>query len=107
MAVGDKQLSELPKASDVLDNDLLLIEQAGVAMSMSGAQLLTYLQPLLNRAVGLLPTAASINFTNWTSGYFTETLQDGSIVEYPVFFDNNGVPTSIGGITIQGVTFID
>lgn len=106
MAVGDKKLSELPGAAEILDADLLLLEQDGVAMHMSGAQLLEYLQPLLNAAVGLLPKPSTIDFTNWDSGYFTETLNTGGTIEYPLFFEN-GVLIGIGGIDIKGVTSID
>lgn len=103
MATGDKKIGELPEASAMGEHDLLLLEQDGVATRMSGMQLLTFLQPLLNQAIGLLPRTTSINFSGWDSGYFSETLSDGTSVEYPVLFDSSGMPINVGGIYIQGV----
>lgn len=107
MATGDKKISDLTAAQEVKDNDLLLMEQDGEAKNMSGAQLLAYLQPLLDESIGLLPKPVSIDFSMWDSGYITEALSDGNSVEYVITKDSNGIPTSIGGITISGVIKVD
>ena len=53
--------------------------------------------------VGLFPKTTEIDFTNWTSGAFTEILEDGSTFTHDVLFDGNGNVIGIGNITIKGV----
>ena len=106
MAIGDKKISELPSASVVLDHDLLVLEQDGVAKNMSGDLLLKFLKPLLNEAVALLPVSKSLDFTTWPMGYIVETLSDGSTIEHPVVLDTEGSPTNIGGIKVQGISVV-
>lgn len=52
----------------------------------------------------VLPQTTALNFTNWDSGSFTETLSTGTTITHTVTFDANGIPTAIGGITISGVS---
>lgn len=40
-------------------------------------------------------TVATVDFTNWDNGSFTETLSDGSVIKYTVTFDDSGNPISI------------
>lgn len=50
----------------------------------------------------VLKTTA-LDFSNWQSGSFKESLGDGSVVTHDVVFDDNGNVTSVGGIAISGV----
>ena len=106
MATGDKKLGELPAASTVSATDLLLLEQDGVASQMSGAQLLAFLQPLLNESIGQLPRTIALDFTGWSAGSFTETLDTGNVITHTVTMDANGVPTAIDDITIAGLSMV-
>ena len=103
MATGDKKLGELPAASTVSATDLLLLEQDGVASQMSGAQLLAFLRPLLNEAIGQLPRTVALDFTGWSTGSFTETLDTGDTIVHEVSTDASGIPTAIDGIAITGM----
>lgn len=49
-------------------------------------------------------TTVSLDFSNWNNGSFTENLSDGTTVEHAVEFDESGIPTSIGGISVYGVS---
>lgn len=104
MATGDKKLGELPAASTVSATDLLLLEQDGVASQMSGAQLLAFLQPLLNESISLLPRTIALDFSNWSMGTFTETLDTEEVITHTVAFGTDGVPTAIDGITLTGLS---
>lgn len=59
--------------------------------------------PTAEEVAAALPQTTALDFTNWDSGSFTETLSDGSQVAYAVTFDESGNPASIGGIAITGV----
>lgn len=48
-------------------------------------------------------TTAALDFSNWQSGSFKETLSDGSTVTHPVVFDADGVVTKVGDVTVSGV----
>ena len=106
MATGDKKLGELPAASTVSATDLLLLEQDGVASQMSGAQLLAFLQPLLNESIGQLPRTVALDFTGWNAGSFTETLDTEEVITHTVSFDDNGMPTAVDNITLVGINLI-
>lgn len=54
--------------------------------------------------VKALPETESVDFTNYHSGSFKETLSDGSTVTHTVIFDSNGVPISVGGISVTGIS---
>ena len=45
-------------------------------------------------------TTTNIDFSNWDNGSFTETLSDGTTVDYAVTFDSDGKPTKINDCTI-------
>lgn len=47
-----------------------------------------------------LPTVTAIDFTNFSSGSFTETV-DGSLVPHSVEFDSQGRPSKIDDIVIN------
>ena len=49
-------------------------------------------------------STVALDFSNWESGSFTETLDDGSIVTHNVTYGSYGDVTSVGGITISGVS---
>lgn len=59
---------------------------------------------LVNMNVGKKATTTSLDFTNWYSGSFKETLSDGTILTHAVEFDQSGNVISIGGIAISGVS---
>lgn len=46
------------------------------------------------------PTTTSVDFTNWSSGTWEETLSDGSTVTHTVTFDDSGRPATIDGASI-------
>lgn len=49
---------------------------------------------------GLLPETASLDFSNWDNGSFTETLVDGTIITHKVSFNADGSVGAIDDITI-------
>lgn len=55
-------------------------------------------------AVSGLTGTAKLDFTNWDSGSFTETLSDGTTVEHTVTRDADGNITAIDSIEIVGVS---
>ena len=57
-----------------------------------------------SEVAAVLPQTTALDFTNWDSGSFTETLSDGTTVTHTVTLDANGIPTAIDGITITGVS---
>lgn len=104
MATGDKKLSELPVATEVVEANLMLLEQEGTAKQMSGGQFLAFVRPLIFAAaqelVASLPKTASIE-VDWANNLVTETLDNGTVLTYDIEKDNNGVPTKIGDITLS------
>lgn len=57
----------------------------------------------IEEIIAALPQTTALDFTNWDSGSFTETLSDGTTVTHDVTFDADGNPSAIGGIAISGV----
>ena len=57
----------------------------------------------VDEVLAALPKTASLDFTNWSVGNFVETLADGTTRAHVVEFDADGIPTSIGGISLSGV----
>lgn len=45
--------------------------------------------------IGCYPDTTAINYANWDSGTFTETLETGDTLTYTVAFDDSGQPTQI------------
>lgn len=45
--------------------------------------------------LGSYPDTTAINYANWDSGSFTETLETGDVLTYTVAFDDAGQPTTI------------
>lgn len=45
--------------------------------------------------IGCYPDTTAINYANWDSGSFTETLETGDVLTYTVAFDGSGQPTTI------------
>lgn len=60
--------------------------------SGSGGQVIVKGNPLVLQG---LATTASIDFSGWDSGTFSETLSDGTVQQYSVAFDDQGRPTEI------------
>lgn len=46
------------------------------------------------------PTVTTIDASLWSEGTLSVTYDDGTTDNLPVTFDDNGVPTSIGGVTL-------
>ena len=52
------------------------------------------------------PQAVAVDFSTWDSGYFTETLADGSEITYTLTFDENGNPININdGVSDFAITW--
>lgn len=49
------------------------------------------------------PKTTALDFSGWESGSFTETLSDGSTVDYNVEFNESGAVTNVGGIAVSGL----
>lgn len=85
----------------VRDRNRLLrnIEIQGVATN--GIQTFTQLAKLVlaieNETNGTneILNSSEIDISTWSEGTFTETLEDGTIIEYTVTFDEEGKPTLI------------
>lgn len=46
------------------------------------------------------PAVTTIDASAWDSGILSVTYDDGTTDNLPVVFDDNGVPTSVGGVTL-------
>lgn len=57
----------------------------------------------VDEVINALPQTVSLDFTNWDSGSFTETLSDGNVIAHTVTFDDSGNVVSVDGITITGM----
>lgn len=84
--MATKQLSELPEATQLNAEDLLLVQQGGIAKKVQRKALEG-------------GTVTSIDFTNFANGSFTETV-DGEEVSHTVTFDESGRPVTVDGVTI-------
>ena len=51
-----------------------------------------------------LPKTVGIDFSDWDSGAFSETLEDGTVISHEVTFNDDGEVISIDGISISGVS---
>lgn len=97
--MADKKIGDLVSAEVVKDEDLLIMEQDGIAKNMSGAKLLAYLEPLLKeKADGIFeelhkPILGSV-VKNGNDITVTVTLEDGQI-STSVMTLENGYPTKI------------
>lgn len=63
-----------------------------VGISPSSKQVIVKGSPLILQG---LTSTASIDFSGWDSGTFSETLTDGTVQNYSVAFDEEGRPTEI------------
>lgn len=97
--MADKKIGDLVSADVVKDEDLLIMEQDGIAKNMSGAKLLAYLEPLLNeKADGIFeelhkPVLGSF-VKNGNTITVAVTLEDGQ-TSTSVMTLENGYPTKI------------
>lgn len=97
--MADKKIGDLVSAEVVKDEDLLIMEQDGIAKNMSGAKLLAYLDPLLqDKAEGIFeelhkPVLGSV-VKDGDTITVTVTLEDGS-ASTSVMTLENGYPKKI------------
>lgn len=102
--MADKKIGDLVSADVVKDEDLLIMEQDGIAKNMSGAKLLAYLEPLLKeKAAGIFedlhkPILGSV-VKNGNEITVTVKLEDGQtstsvmtiVNDYPTKIITDGV----------------
>jgi hypothetical protein len=98
--MADRKIGDLVSAEVVKDNDLLIMEQDGVAKNMSGAKLLAYLDPLLKEnADRIFENLHQVTKTslvkNDSTITITTTLDDGAKTVSIVTVDDNGYPSKI------------
>lgn len=98
--MADKKIGDLVSAEEVKDNDLLIMEQDGIAKNMSGAKLLAYLDPLLQEKADAIftdlhePTAISV-VKDGSTITVTTTLEDGESSTSAITLDANNNPSKI------------
>ena len=125
--MADKKIGDLVSADVVKDEDLLIMEQAGIAKNVTGALLLAYLEPLLQEKTteilknlnavktvnGIepdedgnvtLPKTTAVDFTGYSDGSFEETLSNRTTVTHTVAYDADGVPISVDDIAVTGIS---
>ena len=93
--MANKQISQLPAASELQNNDLLVAEQNGVAKSVTGTVLLA----MLDGHGGIASTSYTPPVAPSLQGTLTLTFADGTTASVPVY---NGAQGATGSQGIQG-----
>lgn len=103
--MSDKKIQDLPSATSIQLNDLLVLEQSGAAMNVSGQTLVRDLATALDGHGGIAnvtyaaPVAPSLN------GTMTLTMADETTYDVPISNGNGIASIAISyGISSQGTT---
>lgn len=86
--MADKKIGDLVSAEAVKDEDLLIMEQDGIAKNMSGAKLLAYLDPLLEEKADRI-------FQELHKPVLGSVVKDGSTITMTVELENGQTTTSV------------
>lgn len=99
--MAEKKVSELTEATTVSDADLFVLEQGGVAKKATAATLKTAFGGESDGSDSENEQDIYMDMSNWYSGSFTVTYEDGTTKDGTVEFDDNDRPTSV---TLNGHT---
>lgn len=90
--------------SDALnEDDFVLISKAGALLRrLPGSALADFIKKYTAESSEAedQPTVTTIDASLWDSGTLSVSYDDGTTDNLPVVFDANGVPTSVGGVTL-------
>lgn len=89
--------------SDALnEDDFVLISKAGALLRrLPGSALADFIKKYTaESSEAESPTVTTIDASQWSEGTLSVTYDDGTTDNLAVVFDGDGVPTSIGGVTL-------